>query len=151
MANFPGTTIVLVNKADLTDTVNAADVNSVYDEVKAIGSTFGVNPQLRTSGAWGSITSTSAWTDPVGASFATVKTRMDNIELGVKIATNNLVNQFGGSTITPSGTGVVGVKLKAVVGGTNLLEVIKAADSSASTYIKADATLVAADIDGGGA
>lgn len=152
MANYPGDPIYLPHKTNGTDTVVAEDVNNVYDEVIAIGGELGANPRLRTAGAWGTITSTSAWTDPVGATPATVKARLDNVEYGVKIATNNLVNQFGGSTITPSATTVVGLKLAAITSQTaNLIEFSAPGSATAVTYVTPAGTLVANDLDGGGA
>jgi hypothetical protein len=152
VANYPGTTIFFSSKVDGTDTVVAADVNSAYDEIKAISVELGLEPRLRTAGAWAAITSSSAWTDPVGATPATVKLRLDNIELGVRIATNNLVNKFGGSTITPSATTVVGLKLAAITSQTaNLIEFSAPGSATAVTYVTPAGTLVANDLDGGGA
>ena len=152
MANYPGSTIFLPYKVNGQDTVVAEDVNSAYDEISAIGGELGLNPRLRTAGAWATITSTSAWTDPVGATPANVKLRLDNIELGVRIATNNLVNKFGGSTITPSATTVVGLKLAAITSQTaNLIEFSAPGSATAVTYVTPAGTLVANDLDGGGA
>ena len=152
MANYPVNTIYLPPKVDGTDTVVAADVNTAYDEISALGVELGLNPRLRTSGAWAAITSASAWTDPVGATPANVKLRLDNIELGVRIATNNLVNKFGGSTITPSGTTVVGLKIAAITSQTaNLIEFSAPGSATAVTYVTPAGTLVANDLDGGGA
>jgi hypothetical protein len=152
VANYPVNTIYLPPKVDGTDTVVAADVNTAYDEISALGVELGLNPRLRTSGAWAAITSASAWTDPVGATPANVKLRLDNIELGVRIATNNLVNKFGGSTITPSGTTVVGLKIAAITSQTaNLIEFSAPGSATAVTYVTPAGTLVANDLDGGGA
>ncbi len=120
-ANYPTSIKVWTPKVNLTDTVIAEDVNTVYEELEAVQRQLGAGG-VTTSAIWGS--------DPAGfntstTSWGSLRARIQNIENG----TFNAVTSKGGSTITPSATTVVGLKLKAVASQTaNLLEVRNAAD-----------------------
>lgn len=113
-------------KVNLQDLVIAEDVNSAYDEIETIERQLGVGGVI-TSGTWGASTfstSTVNWTS--------LKLRLQNIENGVWYAHEQRVKTTGGSTVTPSSAGTVGLNIKAASGQTaNLLEVRNASNAFA--------------------
>jgi hypothetical protein len=145
VANYPGNTVGFTTKTDITDTVVAADVNLAYGEITAIAGELGLNPSQRTSGTW-----SSTWTSSGNTKWTNVKLRLDNVENGAYRANLLLVSNTGGTTITPSSTSTLGLKIQAVSGQTaNLFEAWKYGDPSAKTYIDKDGTFFTAVIDGG--
>jgi predicted phage gp36 major capsid-like protein len=140
-ANYPTTLPVFYTKTNLTDIVNAQDVNVLYDEVSAIASSVGAIPTTRVN-SWGN---TSFVTTP----FTTVAARIENVENGAYIAYNQRVNTAGGSTIVPT-TDVVAVTLQAATSVTskNLLEV-KNTSGTVIAFISNTGTISANIIDGG--
>lgn len=143
MPNYPGASVSFVPKVNLTDTVDAADVNQLYDEVTAIAATVGLNPQSR-SASWGTGSFSSAST-----SFSTVGARIQNIENGVFTVINDYVRLAGGSVILPSGTSTVNLALRAATSQTaNLLEARNSAGTVVASIGPAGA-FRAASVDGG--
>lgn len=144
MALYPGSITSFTRKVDLTSLVLANDVNSVYDEVEQTQTYLGTNPQ--TVSTWSGtpdFTSPKAWTN-LGA-------RISNIEVGLYQAYNNRVNTAGGSTITSSGTTVVGLTIKPIASqSVNIVEVKDASNNNLVT-IGTTGTLFAVTIDGGSA
>ena len=142
-ANYPGDPVFFNQKVDLQDTVVAADVNTLYDEVTEIANTaLGVNPHIRDSvfpGSWDS-SSTKTW-DGVGS-------RIGNVEDGTQLALNTLVSKNGGTTIR-STSDQISLKIRAQSGQTtNLLVMSNSADSPLVTVTPAG-QLTAVSIDGG--
>ena len=147
MANYPGNTVGFVNKVDLTSTVIASDVNSLYDEVTAIAAELGLNPSQRTSGTW-----STSWTSSGNTKFTNVKLRLDNAENGAYTANDALVSRYGGTTVISTGaTSAVSLSIKQASSQTgNLLEFRTSADTVVS-YARADGTFFTPVLDGGGA
>lgn len=129
---------------DLKTIVYARHVVTIYDEVTAIQQQLGAGG-VATSGTWGGGSfndSTTAW--------GSLKLRLQNIENGVFVAYNSRVATTGGSTLTPSGSGVVGLNIKAASGQTaNLIE-FRNSSNQIKTKVEADG-LLAGVIDGGSA
>jgi hypothetical protein len=103
-------------KVDFTDTVLAEHVNSLQNEVTALQENLGT--YIKTGSGWvGSF-------DLITTSWNTLKDRLANMEYGIKDIYDDYASKSGGSTITPSGTSVVGLNIKATSGQTaNLFEV----------------------------
>ena len=140
-AVYPTSTQTFLARTDNLDTVQAVDVNALYDEVTAIETIVGNDPHISAgwSGSFSNVTTT----------FTTVKARLQNIEYGVNIGYASRVNVAGGSQIVPSSTSVVGLGLKAAgTSGENLLE-IKNSSNTLVTAVGPDGWIIA--IDGGGA
>lgn len=145
MANYPGNTVSFTPKVDAVSNVNAGDVNVLYDEVSAIAVELGLNPSDRSGSASNSFNSSAS-------TFDTVKLRLDNIETGARVANNLLVSNVGGSTITPSASGVIGLIVKATSGQTaNLAEFQTAGSSTPVSYVTSAGNIYTPVIDGGGA
>jgi hypothetical protein len=145
MANYPNALSTFTPVVDGTDVVQAYQVNNAYTEITAITTELGINPSDRSTG-W------STTFDSTSTTFSTVQVRIDNVENGAKKANDLLVSNVGGTTITPSGTGVIGLVLKGVTSGTaNLLEARASGSSTPVTYIAADGSFYTPTIDGGSA
>jgi hypothetical protein len=150
-AQYPGSTVTFTPKVNLTDVVVANDINRAYEEISAIASTVGGNPQIR-SASWG-VGSYSTST----LNFTTLNDRILNVENGTYISytdTPSLTvrNSTTGNTITPSSTTAVNLTLKAVASqSVNVFETKNAAGTDTLVSINAAGTLKAVLIDGGSA
>lgn len=146
MAYYPSQVTSFPRKVDLTSLVVANDVNSVYEEVEQTQQYIGVNPQTVSTWTVGTVdfTAPKAWSN-LGA-------RIGNIEVGLYQAYTNRVSTLGGSTITSSGTGVVGLTIQPITSQTaNILEIKNAAGNANLVTVNPAGTLVAVTIDGGSA
>lgn len=145
MASYPGSSVSFTPKVNLTDTVDAADVNQLYDEVSDIAATVGLSPQAR-SASWGTGTFSSAST-----SFSTVASRLQNAENGVFTVINDYVRLSGNSVVQPAGTTTVNLALRAQTSQTaNLLEARNSGGTVVASIGPAGA-LRALSVDGGSA
>lgn len=114
-ASYPSSVKSFTTKVDFTDTVLAAHVNDLQDEVNSIEATVGAS--IKTGSGW-----VGAF-DQITSSWDTLKDRINNIEYGLYTSYNNHVSKVGGSVIIPSGSSVKGLVIKAASGQTaNLLE-----------------------------
>jgi len=143
-ANYPGDPVSFTPKVDLQDTVQAADVNSLYSEVTAIANTaLGTNPHIRNSvfpGSWDAST-VKTW----GGGVAD---RLANSENGIKLALDTQVSRNGGTTIRSS-SNELSLKIRAQTGQTsNLFSITNTSDSPLVTVTTAG-QLTAVSIDGG--
>jgi len=129
-ASYPTTVKSFTTKVDFTDTVLAAHVNSLQEEVVALQTELGTD-----------ITVGSGWVGVVDFSttnWDTLKDRIANIEYGLKDVYDEYISDVGGSTIIPSGTGVKGLVIRATSGQTaNLLEI---QNSSSTVVTKLDSS-----------
>lgn len=107
-AVYPGTVREFQNKQNTTDIIDASHPNLLQDEMTAVQTTLGANPQVSTTPTG---TFTSVTTD-----FGTVTARLANIERGIVGDTHSqYVKVVGGSTIQPSS----GATIPLIVKGTN--------------------------------
>lgn len=129
-ARYPSNAIQFDYRANVTDLIQAQDVNVLYDEVIAIGNTtIGTTPL--TSATWGATATLSTST-----SWASLKDRIQNLENGTFASYNYRVSTQGGSTLTPSGTDVVGLIVRATAGQT--ADLVRAQSSDGTTVTKVD-------------
>lgn len=142
-ANYPNDPVFFTQKVDLQDTVVAADVNSVYDEVTAIANTaLGTNPHIRNSSF------PSSWDNATSKTWNGIGSRITNVENGTNLALSTLVSRNGGSTIR-SASNETSLKIRAQSGQTsNLLVVSNTADTPMVT-VNTSGQLTAVSIDGG--
>lgn len=142
-ASYPaGTPNLPEQQTDGVSTVNAGDVNPVYDELKAVTDTLGTNPHKRSS-AWSSNSYSTASTD-----FATVGDRIKNVEDGVQVITGSAVTSAGNKTVTVVSDTHIGLTMKAKSGQTaNLMEFRPSGSDTPSTAINSAGYIVV--IDGG--
>jgi hypothetical protein len=104
-ASYPTIVKTFETKTDFEDTVFAEHVNTLQNEVNAIQANLGTS--IKTGSGW------VGTFDQVTSSWDTLKDRLANIEFGLADVYGDYVSLTGGSTITPSGTTVVGVTVKA--------------------------------------
>jgi hypothetical protein len=142
-ASYPTSAPVLpAEQVDGVDTVNAEDVNLVYDELKAVASTLGLTPATR-SAAWSSVSYNTGTT-----AFGTVGARIKNVEDGVQTITSAAVTTAGAKTITVTSDANIGLVLKAKSGQTgNLMEFRASGSDTPVTAIGPSGLILA--IDGG--
>lgn len=122
---YPTAITTLTAKVDLTDTINATDVNSAYTEIGAIETTLGTGILFQDL-------TTTPYSNSSSA-FVSVHARLSNIERGLRLGVGNTpyVRTDLASTITAL-TGTVTLSLKNVSGNTaNLFE----------TYVTGTSTL----------
>jgi hypothetical protein len=109
VASFPSNP-----RVDGVSIVSAIDVNSLYQEVVAVQSILGINPQTRPAA--------TPWTTTVPldtvTTYTTIRDRISNVENGLNIVYNDYVKKSGGTTIQSSGVGVVGLTLAPIANQT---------------------------------
>ena len=144
-ANYPsGAPSLPINQIDGYDTVNADDVNNVYDELKAIAATVGTEPATR-GVAW----NTNAYNSTT-LEFGTVNNRIRNVEDGVQVITNSAVTTLGGKVVTVGSNPTINLVMKAKSGQTgNLMEFRASGSDTPVTAINPSGYIIA--IDGGSA
>ena len=103
VASFPTSLRSFTARTDLVDTVIADNVNSLYEEVRAIEDTlgYGLSSPL-TNGFSSGVTFTQS---PSGGSWTTLNDRLNNIEIGVKnytVLTTQGDLMIGGASGAPS-------------------------------------------------
>jgi hypothetical protein len=142
-ANYPGDPVFFLPKVDLQDTVVAADVNSVYDEVTAIANTaLGTNPHIRNSAFPGS------WDDATTRTWTGVGSRLTNVENGTQLALSTLVSRNGGSTIRSAGN-ETSLRIRAQSGQTSNLLVVSNSSDTPMVTVTTAGQINAVSIDGG--
>ncbi len=131
MATYPGN--IKTNftvKTDNVDVIYAAHVNLLQDEVVAIETAVGTNPQAGTN------TYTSSGFS-AGTNHSNLTSRLTNMEVGI---TGDVHTQYarvaGGSTIVPYTSSVKGLVIKATTGQTaNLLEFQPTGSTTPIAYV----------------
>jgi hypothetical protein len=122
-------------RQNVTDLVQAQDVNVLYDEATAVGVYLGTNPHV--SSTWGAAAFTSATTV-----WSTVRDRIQNVENGTYTAINARVRTDGGSTIVPGAASTIGLVIKATSGqSSNLFEVQPSGSTTPVVKIDKDGIL----------
>lgn len=102
-ASYPSSTVVFTTKQNVVDIIDASHPNVIQDEIVAIESTLGINPNLSTTpSASGTFISTST-------SFASVSARLANIEVGIVADTHTqyVKKENGVVTTASTSSGVV--------------------------------------------
>jgi hypothetical protein len=106
-ASYPGSVRSFTTKVNNIDIIDAAHPNVLQEEVVAIESTLGVNPQI-SSGISGTYIS-------AGTTFSSVSARLDNIEKGITGDTHaQYIKTTGGATITASSASTVPLTVQGV-------------------------------------
>lgn len=126
-AVFPGSIRSFTTKANTTDTIDASHPNLIQEEVVAIETTLGINPNLSTAGA-GAYTS-------IATSWANVSSRIANVENGI---TGDVHTQYlkltGGGIVQGVGASVVPLTVRGVASQSANLQEWK---NSAGTVVAA--------------
>ncbi len=128
-ASYPASVKPFVTKVDFADTVLAEHVNSLQEEVTAIASNLGT--LVKTGSGW------VGTFDQITTNWDTLKDRLANIEFGLADVYGDYVSVVGGSTITSSGTSVVGLTIKATTSQTANIATFKNSSNSEVSYVSA--------------
>ena len=118
-AVYPSALKVFQPKTNITDTVEAAHVNTLQEETAALQATVGSNPQISTTPS--SVGAFIATSTP----FTSVKARLDNIEIGVVADVHSQYirkTSDASNVITAGGAAVKGIVVKAAAGQTANLQ-----------------------------
>lgn len=139
-ASYPGSVKVFTTKANITDVIDASHPNSLQEEVLAIESVIGVNPNVSTT------PSSSGTFNANSQTFATLGARLSNIETGIVSDAHSQYLRKSADTqniITPTANGTIGLIIKAKVGQTaNLQEWRPSGSNTPTTYIDPTGVLV---------
>lgn len=134
-ATYPSSVRSFTTKVNNIDIIDAAHPNVLQEEVVAIESTLGVNPQV-SSGLTGSYVSAST-------TFPTVSARLDNIERGISGDTHTqYVRVAGGSTITTPSSTTVPLTVQGTTGQTANLQEWRNSSGVVVAAIAANGVLV---------
>lgn len=133
-AAYPSQVKSFTTKQDFIDTVDAADPNSLQDEVVALETTVGTNPHISTAPA-----SSGTYVGTV-VTYASVAARLANIEQGIVGDTHvHYAKLAGGSTITSSAAAVVGLTFKAITSQTGNFVTFRDVSNNVIGFISAAA------------
>lgn len=128
-AVFPGAVRSFTTKVNNIDIVDAAHPNVLQEEVVAIESVFGVNPQISPAPV------AAGWVS-TGNSWETVSARLNNIEKGIVADSHTqYVNRSGGSVITTSAADVKGLVVKGSSGQSANLQEWQTSDGTVVAYV----------------
>lgn len=148
MASYPGALPTFTPKQNITDLVNAQDVNVLYDEVSAGLSTLGISASTRVV-SWSAGSFNTSTT-----SYPSVAKRIENVETGTYIVYNDYISKTsaaGNNTIIPSGTSTVNLTLKLRSGQTANAFDVKDSSDVVIASVNKDGVFRAVGIDGGSA
>jgi hypothetical protein len=139
-ASYPGSVKVFTSKTNVTDVIDASHPNTLQEEVLAIESVLGINPNVSTTpSSVGSFSESSQ-------TFSTVGARLANIETGIVADTHTQYLKKSADSqnlITPAANSNIGIVVKARVGQTaNLQEWRPSGSNTPTTYVDASGTLV---------
>lgn len=94
VASYPGTLRAFQTRLNVTDNVDAAHMNDVQDEIKAIQKTLAINPQNSTAGGGSTL---GAWSG-AARSYASLSDRLANIEAGIVADAHSQYAKADGAT-----------------------------------------------------
>lgn len=141
-ASYPSSIRSFSTKRNTLDIIDASDPNSVQEEVVAIQSTLGVNPNISTAPSSSGTFSTTATT------YATLVARLANIETGiVSDSHTQYLRRTGNETITNAVSSNVAFSVKGASGQTADLQQWKNSSNTVVARIEADGTFVATYIE----
>ena len=122
------------SKVNFTDTILAADPNTLREEVVAIEATIGTTPSVSTTAV------ASGWVNN-GTAFTSIAARLANIEKGIVADSHTqYLKVAGGSAVTPA-AGTVGLSITAASGQTANLQEWKNSSGVVVTRIGPDGNL----------
>ena len=143
-ASYPTSVRSFTTKVNVVDIIQAADPNSLQEEVIAVESVLGTSPSLATAAV------ESGWAN-TATDYTTVKERLANIEKGIVADTHTqYVKKVGGSTITSSTNSVIGLVVKGAVSQSANLQEWQNSDGDVVAFVDALGNFTATNVTGGG-
>jgi hypothetical protein len=142
-ASYPNSVKAFTPKVNVVDLIQAADPNSLFDEVTAIESVIGTTPSIATA-------ATSAGWANTATDYTTLNGRLANIEKGIVADTHTqYVKIAGGSTITASGSSITGIIVKGAAGQSANLQEWQNSSGTVVAYVNASGNFSAVNVAGG--
>lgn len=127
-AVYPGSLRSFTTKVNNVDIIDAAHPNTIQEELVAVQTTLGVNPQVST-------TPTPGWT-ATSTAYTSVADRLANIERGLVSDTHTqYVSKSGGSVITSTTSATKGLVVKGASAQSANLQEWQASDGSVVAYV----------------
>lgn len=141
-ASYPSSIRSFSTKRNTLDIVDASDPNSLQEEVVAIESTLGVNPNISTSpSSSGSFANTAT-------TFASLSARLANIEIGVvSDAHTQYIKRTGNETLTNAVASNVGLIIKGATSQSADLQQWKTSTNNIVARLQSDGTFTPSKLD----
>ena len=140
-ASYPGSVRTFTPKVNIVDLIQAADPNSLFEEVTAIESVIGTSPSIATAAV------ASGWAN-TATDYTTISGRIANIEKGIVADTHTqYVNVAGGSTVVTSDAGLI---IKGSVSQSANLQEWQDSTGTVVAYVDASGKFSAVNVSGGG-
>ncbi len=137
-ASYPNNVKSFTPKVNVVDLIQAADPNSLFDEVTAIESVIGTTPSVATAAT------SSGWAN-TATDYTTLNGRLANIEKGIVADTHTqYVKKIGGSEIVINSAAVVGLAITAATSQSADLMQWKDSSGTVVTRVGPDGILYAA-------
>ena len=143
-ASYPGSVRTFTPKVNVVDLIQAADPNSLFEEVTAIESVIGTSPSIATAAI------ASGWAN-TATDYTTISGRIANIEKGIVADTHTqYVKIAGGSTVVTSNASVTGLIIKGSVSQSANLQEWQDSTGTVVAYVDASGNFSAVNVAGGG-
>ena len=140
-ASYPSAVRSFSTKTNVIDIIDAADPNSLQEEVIAIESAIGINPALSTTP-----NSSSGFT-ATSTQYSTLVQRLANIENGIIGDTHTqYLKKTGGETVTNTSAVAVGLTVKGASSQTANLQEWKNSSNTVVASISASGTVTAPSV-----
>lgn len=140
-ASYPSAVRSFSTKTNVIDIIDAADPNSLQEEVIAIESAIGINPALSTTP-----NSSSGFT-ATSTQYSTLVQRLANIENGIIGDTHTqYLKKTGGETVTNTSAVAVGLTVKGASSQTANLQEWKNSSNTVVASISASGTITASSV-----
>jgi hypothetical protein len=131
-ATYPNSVKTFTPKVNVVDLIQAADPNSLFDEVTAIESVIGTTPSVATAAT------ASGWAN-TATDYTTLNGRLANIEKGIVADSHTqYVKIVGGSTITSSTSSTKGLVIKGAASQSANLQEWQSSNGTVVAAISAD-------------
>lgn len=141
-ASYPSSIRSFSTKRNTLDIIDASDPNGIQEEVVAMQSVIGVNPNISTAPlSTGSFSNTST-------AYASLVARLANIETGiVSDAHTQYIRRTGNETIVNSSASNVGLTIKGATSQSADLQQWRDSSNNIVARVKADGTLTPTTLD----
>lgn len=138
-AVYPGSVRTFTTKVNNVDIIDASHPNVIQEEVVALQTVLGVNPQISSGGA-GVFAS-------VPTTFASVSARMDNIERGlISDVHTQYVRNSGGSLVNAATAATIGLAIQGASGQTANLQEWRNSAGTVVAAIAPDGSIVQSNL-----
>jgi len=142
-ASYPLSVKSFTPKVNVVDIIQAADPNSLFDEVTAIESVIGTSPSLATAAT------ASGWAN-TATDYTTLNGRLANIEKGIVADTHTqYVKVAGGSIITAGTSSTKGLVVKGTTSQSANLQEWQDSTGTVVAYVDPSGNFSATNVTGG--